>query len=581
MKAPTLKKKKDKAGEAAEGVATDVAAPPAPAADTFKLPAARSRRGRSYGVDIDGNVVRVVELYDNAVVSYGTYQGHTVEDAFRKFLGTKPNGDVTVAWMGPNMHIVRTQIPNVPPAALRVGILDAIDESLPLAPGSASIAARIFAGSDGSPQAAVTAIERDSVSSLWNVIGAATVGLVPAPLLFINDGLFLGVRYSDAQLMLVQNGAVLASRPLAVGGLTTMFDRLGGDPARAAERFATVARGGTRLDPDAASVVDSYSGSIGDEVRRTVDFWARQGHAVPSEVYVHGPGIVLPNLSGKLLDAALFARPVALPEVAVDAIARTERPTAYIALLAAILDGDAQPIADFADPRFADRSRKKKERMRKTLMLVSCLSVLVLGVLAAVVPVSWAKGKNVIANKRLESTEKEFKTYSAELALKSEVEGGLKAYSEATANEVAWSELYKAILATSPPEGNPEFGSVAIRHEGAELAVTLGVTQDGNDLADVAAWVTAIERQGANRVWPTSFELSDEQEPSRITVTFDTGFTMDEKDPLTARFLANRSLKADEVVIKAAQKAAKDKAAADRLAAEEAAKNTTTTTAGD
>jgi hypothetical protein len=541
MKTPTLKRKKG-TDDAPEVAALDAAAAiTAPAPTGFKLPAGRGRRGRSFGVDIDGNVVRVVELLDNAVVSYGTYQGHSVEDAFRKFLSTKPNGDVTVAWMGPNMHVVRTPIPNVPAAALRVGVLDAIDESLPLAPGSASIAARIFTGPDGMPQAAVTAIERDSVSSLWSVIGAATVGLVPAPLLFINDGLFLGVRYSDAHLMLVSNGAILASRPLAIGGLTTMFDRLGGDPTRAAERFATVARGGTRLDPDAAAVVDSYSGSIGDEVRRTVDFWARQGHTVPSEVYVHGPGIVLPNLSGKLLDAALFARPVALPEIAVDAIARTERPTAYLALLAAILDGEAQPIADLADPRFADRARKKKEALKRTIKLVGSVGIAVIGVLSFVVPYGWAKGRNYLAKRDLSAAEKEFKSYEPELLLKDEAEAGVAAYNTATANEVAWNEVYKAILATAPPELNPSFESVAISHDGALLKLTISASQDGKEIADVASWITAFENQGSPKAWPASTTLI-EGPPKRIAVTINAPILMDLKDPITGRYLANRTL---------------------------------------
>jgi hypothetical protein len=542
MKTPTLKRKKGQEDAAAGEVLADGAAPgSAPAASGFKLPAGRGRRGRSYGVDIDGNVVRVVELLDNAVVSYGTYQGHSVEDAFRKFLATKPNGDVTVAWMGPNMHVVRTPIPNVPPAALRVGVLDAIDESLPLAPGSASIAARIFQGPDGVAQAAVTAIERESVASLWNVIGSATVGLVPAPLLFINDGLFLGVRYSDAQLMLVANGAILASRPLAIGGLTTMFDRLGGDPTRAAERFATVARGGTRLDPDAAAVVDSYSGSIGDEVRRTVDFWARQGHAVPSEVYVHGPGIVLPNLSGKLLDAALFARPVALPEIAVDAIARTERPTAYLALLAAILDGDAQPIADLADPRFADRARKKKEALKRTVKLVGGVGVAVVGVLAFILPYGWAKGRNYLAQRDLATAQKEFDSYGPELALKAQTDAGVAAYNDATLNEVAWNELFTALLSTAPDEKNPKWSAIAVTREKDQLNVAVSASQDGNSLSDVASWVSAFERQGAKDPLPSSSQVLVGP-PSRISVTFRVPILMDPKDPITGRYLAGRTL---------------------------------------
>jgi hypothetical protein len=552
----SLKKKKDDGSAVADGGFAEHPGDPAvadaasAASTSFKLPVGRGRRGRSFGVDIDGNVVRVVELLDNAVVSYGTYQGHSIEDAFRKFLATRPTGDVTVSWMGPNMHVVRTALPTVPPAALRVGILDAVDESLPLAPGSASIAARLFAGADGTPQVAVTAVERDSVSSLWNVIGAAEVGLVPAPLLFINDGLFLGVRYSDAQLVLVQNGAVLATRPLAIGGLTTMFDRLGGDPARAAERFATVARGGTRLDPDAAAVVDSYSGSIGDEVRRTVDFWARQGHAVPSEVFVHGPGIVLPNLSGKLLDAALFARPVALPEVNVDAIARTERPTAYMALLAAILDVDSQPVADLADPRYADRARKKKERVKKAAMVVTAASIAVMGILAFLLPYAWAKTRNVLSQRESTQVKKEFTSYSKELALKAEVEQGVAVYNEQTKYELAWDEIIRAVLDTIPVEDNPDFESVEIKNEANQLTLTISATRDGQNWTVMSRWLERLERLGGDRPWLESGkEFRDGPGSPTYNGKFSIPIRLDEENPITSRYLAQRKLalpKADD-----------------------------------
>jgi hypothetical protein len=262
---------------------------------------------------------------------------------------------------------------------------------------------------------------------------------------------------------------------------------------------------------------------------------------VPSEVYVHGPGIVLPNLSGKLLDAALFARPVALPEIAVDAIARTERPTAYLALLAAILDGEAQPIADLADPRFADRARKKKEALKRTIKLVGGVGLAVVGVLSFIVPYGWAKGRNYLAKRDLTAAEKEFKSYEPELLLKAEAEAGVSAYNTATANEIAWNEVYKAILATAPPELNPSFENVAISHDQAQLKLVIAASQDGKEVADVANWVAAFENQGSPKAWPASAQII-EGPPKRINVTINAPILMDIKDPITGRYLANRTL---------------------------------------
>ena len=531
----------------------------------YKIPTGKARKGRSYGVDIDGNVVRVVELLDNDVISYGTYQGVTTEEAFRKFLSTRPSGEVNVAWLGTNVHVVRVAVPALPDSALRLGILDAIDEQLPLTPGTATVAARLFNAPNGTAMASVAAVDKDSTNAIWDVIGSADVRIVPAPLLMVQDGLYLGVRYSDANLVLVAGGAVVSARPLATGGLTSMFEKLGGDPSRAAERFATVARGGTRLDPDAAAVVDTYSASIGDEVRRTVDFWARQGNNVPSEVFVHGPGIVLPNLSGKLLDAALFARPVGMPDVSIETIARTERPTAYMALLAAQMDSGLQPIADLVDPRSAEKARKNKEKAKKTLRLFVGLGVGALGVVAFLVPYGIAKTRNVIATNARHSAENAYKGYAKELRLKAEVEAGLKTYNAAVANEIAWEALFKAMFESAPPGLNPQFQSLNVSPDAKQALVTFSANmknpqptadaKGGFDKA-IASWIDELKKRGSSQPWPNSFTIGNAvatpTDPtaaagSQITGTFTVPIPLDAKNPVTSAYLASRELAAPGV----------------------------------
>lgn len=528
----------------------------------YQLPVGKARKGRSYGVDLDGNVVRVVELLDNDVISYGTYQGVTTDDAFRKFLSTRPSGDVNVAWMGQNMHVTRIAVPVLPDSALRLGILDAVDESLPITPGSASIAARLFKGVNGVTMAAVAAVEKESTAALWSMIGGADVSVVPAPLLMAHDGLYLGVRYSDANLMLVAGGAVVAARPLAVGGLTSMFEKLGGDPSRAAERFATVARGGTRLDPEAATVVDSYSATIGDEVRRTVDFWARQGNNVPSEVFVHGPGIVLPNLSGKLLDAALFARPVGLPDVSIETIARTERPTAYMALLAAQMDVALQPVVDLVDPRSADKAARNKEKAKKSLQLFCTIGVAACAVMAFIVPYGFAKARNITATNSRRAAEAKYKGYAKELKLKSEVEQGVKAYNAAVAHEIAWETLFKSMFESAPAGLNPTFQTLTVTPNDKEVLVafsaqmkSLADTPEGKGGFDraIASWIDNLKAKGSNQAWPNNFVASSgapQGEPdaaganSLITGTFSVPIPLDVANPVTKAYLALRETSA-------------------------------------
>ncbi len=551
-----LKRKDKKAGVAPETVdgqpvASGPSASAMAGASGLLAGLTKPRRGRSFGVDIDGNVARVVEVLGNAVVSFGTYQGESSEDAFRKFLATRPNGDVTVSWNGSNMHVVRTTVPNVPASAMRAGLLDQVDESLPMAAGNATLAARMYTNADGSAGAVLAAVERDAASDLWEAIGSADVALVPAPLLFTQNGLYLGVRYSDTQLTLVQNGAVLTARPLGIGGLTSMFDKLGGDPTRAPERFATVARGGTRLDPDAAAVVDAYSATIGEEVRRTVDFWARQGHTVPSEVFVHGPGIVLPNLSGKLLDAALFARPVALPDVSVEAIARTERPTAFLALQAALLDYETQPLADLPDPRHADRAKKKKATAKKTLTVILAAATVSAGILAYFAPVLIAKGLNGSAKSRYNATVVTYNTWAPQLQLKAKVDAGQKAYNESVKNELAWDQIYKAILASPPTDTGAAIQGISISPSGNSLAVSFSGTMQGEGFdKTVVLWVERLKKLGSTNPWPSAFNTVVSKTPitdpraatESITVTFSVPIPLDAKDPVTGQYLAQREI---------------------------------------
>ena len=531
----------------------------------YQIPVGKPRKGRSYGVDLDGNVVRVVELLDNDVISYGTYQGVTTDDAFRKFLSTRPSGEVNLSWMGTNMHVLRVPVPVLPDSALRLGILDAVDDSLPITNGSATIAARLFKSANGVTMAAVAAVEKESTASLWEMVGNADVSVVPAPLLMVHDGLYLGVRYSDSNLMRVAGGAVVAARPLAVGGLTSMFEKLGGDPSRAAERFATVARGGTRLDPDAAAVVDNYSATIGDEVRRTVDFWARQGNNVPSEVFVHGPGIVLPNLSGKLLDAALFARPVGLPDVSMETIARTERPTAYMALLAAKMELGTQPVGDLVDPRSADRALRNKEKAKKSARLFGIIAVAALAVLAFVVPYGFAKTRNVLATNSRRAAEAKAKGYATELKLKAEVEAGVKAYNGAVAKEIAWESLFKSMFESAPAGLNPSFTNISVSPAGKEVTVSFTATmpnppetpeaKGGFDRA-IAAWIDELKARGSSQPWPSTFSITKAEassvaapgsEPATsgsglITGTFTAPIPLDETNPITKAYLALREL---------------------------------------
>jgi hypothetical protein len=481
-------------------------------------------------------------VLDDAVVSYSTYQGETTLDAFQQFFATKPSGPVTVAWMAINLHIRRVPLPQVPPIAMRAAILDAVDENLPLSPGSALVAARLF--SEGETQsAAVAAVDGEALGSVWNQLPQHGIQLVPAPLLLSQDGLFLGIRNNDAHLLLVTGSAITAARPLTVGGLVTVYDRLGDDRTASLERFSTVTRGGTRLDPEAASIVDTYGGEVGDEVRRTVDYWARQGFTVPSEIFVYGPGIVLPNLSGKLLDAALFAKPVSMPAISVDAIARNERPSAYLALHAATYDAGEQPVASLPNPAAAERDRKRLDQARAVRKLS------IVGAAAAVVVAACAyfvispKGDLSSAKEALKKKSAELKNAQGALDLDKLVKSGNASLSKVTAVEPKWEFLVQQIIGTAP--AHTEISALNFTLNGDTVSVTfsakVGMQENATALdfrQAVQEWLKSLYNAGASVAVAPNLKKVDGNGSTQSGYV-DVALVV--KVPLVGQFLANRA----------------------------------------
>jgi hypothetical protein len=473
-------------------------APPRP-------PDAHAMIGRRFGVDIDGTTVRVVEVVDDAVASFASYHGHSAHDAFQQFLETRPQGAITVVWSEADFHLRRMPLPNLPTAALRAGLLDAIEDTLPMAPGSSIVAARVVPSrADGSYQATVAAADRLAVGELWHLVQVPSARLVPAPLLFTEDGLYLGLRDGGAQLLLAVGGAAIAARSLAAGGLATVRDALSDGEQSPEERLVTISRGGTRLDPGAAAAVDKYSQAISDEVRRTADFWARQGMSVPSEIFVHGQGIALPNLAGKLLDSAFLAKAAPMPRTSLDAIARADLPRAYLALLATQFNPAVQVLADYPDPHAADRVRRRFERTRigRKMVLVGVGALALLGALIA--PVVLAKREVSNAEDAQAAVEQELAGLHSVVSLDRSVLAGQRTFKQDALGDVKWGQFLDELRASAPADAAPVFESLSAERKGKAVSATFSVTLQGCDPAAVATWLRSLTALGVKEPWTTS-----------------------------------------------------------------------------
>jgi hypothetical protein len=501
-----------------------------------------SRKVRHFGVDLDGSTVRVVEVFEGQVVSYTTYQGPDTATALAQFMATKPIGAITLAWSAGNIHVRRVVTPNLPAVAMRAGLSEVVDESLPTPPGTTMVAARTVIDAQGAEHAAVAAVDNEAVIQIFASLDADGAPLVPTPLLFTVDGLYLGLRESTAELYLVLGGAITAARPLSAGGLSSVYMKLAADGQNALERFATVTRGGGRLDPPAAAFVDQYASAISDEVRRTSDFWIRQGLAVPSEIFVHGPGAILPNLAGKLLDAAFLARPAApVEDVEVEAIPRPERPAAHVALLAALFESALQPMAVLPDPMAAVKASKAKERAKKQRMIVAIAVGAVVALGALILPNRLAHGSLDDANAAQEKMDAQIVTLKPAVALSDQVKAIKAAQLSATATEAAWDVVVQKVLASAPPTATVQYGGLTLTNGGTAIGVSFSVTMTQvPDFDPVALWLDNLVALGAVDAQAPNITKQASETDTSVQIT--TSFTA--TLPLSGDFLSERATKA-------------------------------------
>jgi hypothetical protein len=498
-----------------------------------------SRKVRHFGVDLDGSTVRVVEVFEGQVVSYTTYQGPDTAAALAQFMAIKPVGAITLAWSAGNIHVRRVIKPNLPEVALRAGLSEVVDESLPTPPGTTMVAARTVFDAEGNEHAAVAAVDNESVTQIFATLGTGGAPLVPTPLLFTVDGLYLGLRESTADLSLVLGGAITAARPLSAGGLASVYSKLAAEGENPLERFATVTRGGGRLDPAAAAFVDSYASSISDEVRRTSDFWIRQGLAVPSEIFVHGPGAILPNLAGKLLDAAFLARPAApVADVEVEAIPRPERPAAHVALLAALFETQLQPMAVLPDPMAAVRVRKAKERRKKQRTIVAVSVGAVAALAALVMPNRLAQGSLDDANSAQKKMDDRIVLLKPAVNLSEQVALIKAAQVSATATEAAWNLVVQKVLASAPPGAVVQYTGLTLTSNAKAIVVSFSVTiTQVPDFNAVAAWLDNLATLGAIDARTPSINKQASETATNVQLV--TSFTA--TLPLKGEYLSERA----------------------------------------
>ena len=324
---------------------------------------AQRRQRATVGIEVDGQVVRVVEVENGEVIWTQTYGPDTsVSDSIRQWLDDRPGkrrkwSAPTVTWAGPGTHLRMIEVPaQAQQQELRPLLLGLVQDDIPMRPGTYQLAAaeehttRLDDVSElGEIHAvfralSVTAVDQQPLAALWQVLHDTEADFVPAEYTLGTDGLMLAVRNSKIALALCRGGVPVAARDLPVGGVDTLAERLTASAPGDRARLDALLRGETPAvpeiaepDPDGWSdpggepfdwdapgqagphdalleAADVFVSEIASEVRASVGYWQRQGLSVPSNLTVFGPGAELVGLSDQLDLVGLRSVPPDLPE---------------------------------------------------------------------------------------------------------------------------------------------------------------------------------------------------------------------------------------------------------------------------
>lgn len=394
------------------------------------------------GVELDGGVAHIVSVGADGAVMYQRIEGATnvavLGDVLR---GIGKADNLRVALTSTGQSVRRLEVPNVPAHAVPMAIRSIADEHLPM--GGAGIAvAGLETGvaTTAGREMTVAAVNAADVSPLIRQLGGLRPLIVSAFLLPA-DGLYLRVARSTAELVLVRDGVPAAVRTLQIGGISEL--------AHQAHQPDSTLYLGTDSGNGA---VNAYVDDVVSDVRRTVVFWRREGMNVPDQLTVIGEGASLPALSQRLRDASYEVMPVPTPQgLNFDAVRPEDRPVAFQALAAALLDVQRQPYLALADGAAIQPAVSERTSALPKIMAGACIAAILL-------IVAYFAASFVMASNRLSSAQSREAAASAQLKelepfvkLQRSVNTGKEQVNIITSTEPATAPLLRAFFDAAPP----------------------------------------------------------------------------------------------------------------------------------
>jgi hypothetical protein len=434
-------------------------------------------RGIAIGVTESDSCV-VCTVTRGGKATFETYP--TVEAA----LASKPKGEIRVAWNGPT-QIETVTLPEgkLPASVLRLAVLGG---------RSQTASARVS-------EAGATAfdIPADALDAVWAPGSKSKAVAFVASALLTDDGLYLLSGSAGSQVVLVENGAAVLSRFVA-------------------------------------------NETLAADVRDTADFWTRKGHAIPASANPADSTLSAQIIKVSAEDPTIPGWDLSQVGFEVEILQAPEGGgTSWLAWKVASASLSGQPALQIENPHEVEKQAGVTGRAKKAGKIMVALAVLATGATAYVYPTRAATHELDAMTTSVAEANGVMKSLAKEVKLKEEVTTYSALLSSSVQSELDWSTLYTVLLNSAPEGSNPKFGSFTVSTDQSAVTVVFSAKLTGGDFeATVSKWTENLTALGAKRPWPSAFSKED---AGTVSVSFTAPFVLSATDPLTAKFMSERS----------------------------------------
>jgi hypothetical protein len=404
----------------------------------------RTTPERRYGVVLEGDLAHGVVIEGNKVVDRRTVSGASALDALNQWWSElKPKSNVRVVWSDEPIGVTMLELPPLPPDVRRVALDNAGAEQLAFGSDHVAVAG-VFVDPELGTKAAVVALDGSELRPMWATPNAASIDLTVPPLLLTGAGLYLVIGFQRCEVTLVQDGYPVASRHL--GGFKTLSELASEGGYESAHELIAQSRVG---NVGVSQLLESWGGEVLDELRRTLEYWARQGIAITRDVTVIGAGALdtaIPNLLAQRgLEVKLAQSDFAPAE---GWTSNNDGASWTLPVLAATTD--LEEYAYFANPSWSAARKEKEAHARRKKQLVQVATVAGVMTMLTLAYPAYAKSKETRASSTLNAAQKRLDDERLGVRLaKSNDNVAAKVRATQSAN-VDWCTVTKVITGVNP-----------------------------------------------------------------------------------------------------------------------------------